>query len=430
MKVDKKELENSELELIFELEDQEWNKFLDQAAQEISKEVKVDGFRPGFAPRNLIEQKVGPGKVLERAGDIAVRKTYFDYIKKENIEVVGMPEINILKLAPDNPFQFKAKVAVLPQVQLGDYLKIAKSEKQKKPADLKIEKSELDEALKWLQRSRTQYVTVSRPAQKNDRVEVDFVAKEKGRVIEGGESKNHPLVLGEGKFIPGFEENLEGLKENEEKKFDLTFPADYYVKDLAGKNMDFEVKMNLVQEPKAPQINDEFAKNLGNFESLQALENNIKEGLLMEKEQKEKEAWRAKVLEKIVKDSKMELPEVLVSAEQDRMVQEFKASIAEMGLDFKTYLEKLKKTEEELKKEWRQKSEERVRSALALRAIAQKENIGASAEEVQEEINKTMSHYPDIEAVKSQIDMERLMEYTKERLRNEKVFQMLEKQSV
>jgi len=426
MKTELKNLPKSEVEMLIEFDPQEWGKFIDQAVSSLSQSVKIEGFRPGNAPRELLEQKIGQGKILETAADLAVRQGYVRAIKEKGLDVIGQPEINILKVAMDNPFEFKVRTAILPAIEIADYKKIAQASKPKKKEEIKVEAKETEESLVWLQKSRTKYATVLRPAQKGDRTEVDFLAKNEGQVIEGGESKNHPVLIGEGKFVPGFEDQLVGLSENEEKKFSLVFPESFKPETLAGKLVDFEIKIKLVQEPQVPELNDEFAKAVGNFESLEKLKAVLTENLAFEKEQKEKDIWRAKVLEEIAKQSKMELPEVLVKGELSRMIEEFKNNTAQMGLDFSEYLKKINKTEEELKKEWEPKATDRSRAGLALEEIGKREKIEATAEEVEEEVNKVIKHYPNWEAIKSQIDMEQLKEYTKGRLRNEKVFEALE----
>jgi len=427
MKVDIKKLPKSMVEMLIEFDPQEWGKFVDQAVQQLSKEIKVDGFRPGTAPRQLLEQKIGQGKILEQAADLAVRQGYKKAIKENNVDVIGQPEVHVLKVAQGNPFEFKIKTAVLPEITLADYSAIAKADKPKKKEEIKVTEKETEESLTWLQKSRTKYVTVLRPIQKGDRAEIDFTAKKDNQIIEGGQSENHPVLVGENKFVPGFEDQLMGLKESEEKNFSLVFPEDYKPADLSGQLINFEVKIKLVQEPQVPELNDEFAKNVGNFENLAKLKEALSDNLAMEKEHKEKDAWRAKVLEMIAKKSTMELPEILVKSELDRMIEEFKNNVSQMGLDFGDYLKKLKKTEEELKKEWETKAEERSRSGLVLGEIAKREEITVSDEEIDAEITNMVKHYPDWEAVQAQIDMDQLKEYTKGRLKNEKVFELLEK---
>ena len=334
MKIDIKQLPKSEVEMIVELDPTEWGKFVSEATRELAREVKIEGFRPGMAPKEMVEQKIGQGHILEAAADLAVRRTYPKVLEEKNIDAIGRPEVQVLKVAVGNPFEFKIKTAVVPPIKLADYKKIAQQGKPKTKDQIKVEDKEIQEALNWLQKSRTKYATVVRPAQKGDRVEVDFVIKQEDKIIDNGESKNHPLLLGEEKFVPGFEDQLIGLKEGENKNFSLVIPADFITKDLSGKLLDFELKMNLVQEPQAPELNDELAKSLGKFDSLDALKANIQEGIAMEKENKEKEAWRAKVLQEIVKKSEVELPEILVQAEIAKMSEEFKENLMQMGLEY------------------------------------------------------------------------------------------------
>lgn len=426
MKVNITDFPQSEVEILFELDPIEWGEFINEARKELSNNLKIDGFRPGHAPKDVVEREIGWGKILERAADLAVKKTYINFITEKKIEAIGQPEIQVLKIAADNPFEFKVKVAVLPQVKLGDWRAVAKAAQKEKPKEINVEEKEINEALGWLQKSRTKYTTVSRAAKMGDRVEIDFVAKKNGQTIEGGISKNHPIILGEGHFVPGFEDNLLALKENDEKKFNLVFPGDFQNKDLADQQIDFEVKMILVQEAQTPELGDDFAKSLGAFTNLAALEKSIQEGLVKEKRLKAKDAWRAKVLENIAGKSEIDLPPILIDWELTKMLEELKENITQMGLDFDIYLKNIKKTTEELKKEWRPRAQERVRAALILQEIAKNEMVDVSTQEIDNEINKILLNYPDAESVKKQIDIERLKEYTKGRLKNEKVFELLE----
>ena len=428
MKFELKNLPQSEIEILVELDPGEWGEFVDEAVHELSREAKVDGFRPGHAPREILEQQIGQGKILEKAADLAVKKTYVKAVAENKIEALGRPEIQILKIAKDNPFEFKAKVAVMPPVKLGDWRALAHTARKDKPKEIEIQEQEISETLKWLQKSRTKYATVNREAKLGDRVEIDFEAKKEGRLIEGGISKNHPLVLGEGHFAPGFEDNLLQLKENDTKNFSLVFPTDFQNKDLAGQKIDFAVKMNLIQESQAPELNDDFAKMLGNFANLAALKNNIKEGLTEEKKIKAKDAWRAKVLQNIVGQSEIDPPQILIDLELVKMLEELKDNIAQLGLDFETYLKNIKKTQEDLKKEWLAKAQDRVKAALILQEIAKTETVNISDQELKKEVNQILARYPDIKSADQQIDMERLKEYTKGRLQNEKVFELLENQ--
>ena len=276
-----------------------------------------------------------------------------------------------------------------------------------------------------IKKSRAENTAVNRPAQKGDRVEIDFLAQVDGAIIEGGESKQHPLVLGEGHFMPGFENELVGLKENETKKFSLEAPSDYHKKDLAGKAVDFEVKMCLVQERKLPEINDELARSLGRFGSLEELKSSLAEGLKAEKEARAKDERRAKIATALVKNINAELPEELVELELDKMSAELEDSLAHMNLDQESYLAHLKKTPQDLKKDWRPQAEKRIKVSLALRQIARHENIEVSEEEVEDKLSQLLRHSPPLRHGQN-LDLTSLRGYVKNLVRNEKVFELLE----
>lgn len=426
MQVQITKLPQSEIELNIKIPAEQWQEFLDEAARKLSHEFKIEGFRPGHAPLELVEGKIGTAKILEEAAQHCIQKCYVRAVMENNIEALGRPEISVLKMARGNPFEFKAKAAVIPEVTLADYRDIARNEPQNRKENIKTEDKEIENALHWLQKSRAKFLTVRRPAQRGDRVEIDFSAKENGQLIKNGASQNHPLILGQDRLVPGFEENLVGLKEGEEKKFSLVFPENFPAKELAGRLADFEVKMKLVQEIQLPSLTDAFAQSLGNFKDLTHLQQSIAKGLEQEKQQKEKDIWRAKVLEKIAAASQMDTPPFLIQAELEKMIQEFKTELGTMGLDFQTYIDNLQKTEEELKRDWRDKAKRQVCSALTLRAIAKKENIEAAEQEIEEETNSFLARYPDTKSASKKIDIENLKGYTKTRLENEKVFQFLE----
>lgn len=424
-----KKLPKAKVEISINVSWDNWKKYIDQAVKEISEEIKVDGFRPGKAPRNLIEQKVGKGMILNKAGQKAVEKSYVDFVLKEKLEVLGQPEIEIEKIEEEKNLEFRALVAVMPEVEVDPKFRseIKKINEEATKKSLEIKDEELKLELEKLANSRVKLVTVMREAGKNDSVEIDFEVLIGGVPIEGGISKNHPLVIGKGVFIPGFEENLIGMKEGDEKEFELDFPEEYHKKDLAGENAVFKVKVNLVQERQTPKIDDAFAVSLGNFENLEALKKNIREGMKHEQMHKNKEERRGKYMEEIIKKTKTELPEILIEEEAKKMLHEFEHQVQSMGLTLDKYLEQLKKKKEELLKDWAPQAEKRVLSALSLRQLIKDLEIKAESQEVEEEMNKTLQHYKNVKDFEKNVDMERLYNYTKGVVENEKVFEYLEK---
>ena len=299
-----------------------------------------------------------------------------------------------------------------------------------KRSELRVEKTEIENSLDYLLKSHAKIITVNKAAKKGNRVEIDFEVRHGGVKIENGASKNHPLILGEGRFLPGFEKELEGMSAGEEKNFSLKAPENWPNKRVAEKNLDFKVKMNLVQERQIPELNDEFAKSLGDFASIDALKESVSDGLMEEKKIKEKQRIRIELIEKVADNSKIETPENLIDQELERMVEEFKFSTTGFGLDFDKYLQEIKKTVSELKKDWKNQAEKRVRIAVCLKAIAEKEKIEVEDSEVEAKINEELKKYPNIEEVKKNIDPTKLKEYTKNMLRNEKVLGLIEKEAI
>ena len=424
-----KKLPKSRIEFEVSVPWKEWEKYLDKAAEEISEEIKFPGFRPGKAPRKMVERKVGQGTLFNNAAEKAVQKSYVDFALKEKLDVLGQPEVEIEEIKEGEDLKYKVRVAVMPEAEIKDEykkeIKKINEEYSQKTAEAKEEDLVLE--LEKLANSRVKLVTVQREARKNDSAEIDFQVLVDGVPIENGTSKNHPVVIGKDVFIPGFEDNLVGMKEGEEKEFELEFPKDYHQKNLAGRKATFKVKMNLVQERQTPEINDDFAKSLGNFENLEALKKSIKDG--MEEEQKHKlhdEKINAYV-EKIIDNTEADLPEVLVHQEIHQMLQEFEYQLQTMGMDLEQYLAQLKKDAEELEKDWEPQAEKRVKSALALKKIAKLEDIRIESKEIEDEMNKTMQYYRNVKDMEKNIDMERLYNYTKGVLENQKVFELLEK---
>lgn len=423
-----KKLPKSKIEFEINVPWATWAKYLDQAAGEISEEIKIAGFRPGKAPRKMVEQKVGKGVVMNNAAEKAVQKSYADFILEEKVEALGSPEVTIEELEEGKDLKYKGAVAVMPDVKISeDYRKaIKKINENYKDKKAEVSENEVKLELEKLANSRVKLVTVRREARNDDSVEIDFDVVVEGQPLENGSSKNHPLILGRGAFIPGFEENIVGMKEGEEKTFALAFPEDYHKKDLSGKKAEFKIKLNLVQERQTPELNDDFAKSLGNFENLEALRKNIAEGMEHEQTHKLHERKKAEYIEKIIEKTETELPDILLDREVEQMLKEFEYQLQSMGLNLDQYLAQIKKEKSELQKEWRPQAEKRVMSALALKELAKMESIQIGAQEIEAEMNKTLQYYKKVKDIEKNIDLEGLYNYTKGVLENDKVFELLE----
>jgi trigger factor len=411
-----KKLPKSQLEILFEISAEEFQKFTDKAVFELGKDIEIEGFRKGKIPKEILEKEIPREKIFNKVIEIAVRENYLKTIFENKIEPISKPEIEILP--SKEGLIFKAIFSVLPEVTLPDYEKIASGIKRR---EILVEEKEIDQTLNWLQKSRAKFIFENRPAKKGDFVEIEYQSPQ----IENNLKIKDNFILGQGHFVSGFEENLEGMTPGQEKFFSLKFPDDYFQKNLAGNSVDFKVKMVLVQKMELPEINDEFAKNLGKFENLIGLKESIKEGIKMEKENQESQRIRGEILEKIGEGTKIEIPEILIESEKKRMLEDLKNFVTEkFKISFEDYLKEVKKTEKEILENFAKEAEKKVKIALILREISKREKIEVSEEEVKFAINEFLKNYP-IEKTK-EIDLDQLKSYYEEAIGNEKVLQFLE----
>ncbi len=298
-----KNLKDSQIELIVDLNKEDLVSYAIAAEKVLAKELKIEGFRVGKAPKEMVRKTLGEQAIKEEALNLAVQKSLAQALDEQKLNVLDQTDFKIKENSADR-LVFAVKLLVFPEVKLGDYkgLSIVKN-------SVAVTEAEVNNVLGDIVKSRTVLKEVERPAKLGDRVEVDFEVKDRGALVEGGKSENHPVVLGENKFMPGFEERLVGLKAGSKKEFSLKVPADYYQKSIAGKNLDFRVSLKKVQEVTVPRIDDELAKSLGRFTSRADLAANIKEGIVMEKEAKEKERVRSATLKEIASKTKVEVPQ-------------------------------------------------------------------------------------------------------------------------
>lgn len=433
MKTQIKKLPKSEVELEIEVPAEEFNKFIEGAIFELGKDLEIEGFRKGKAPKEIIEKTIDPEKILKEAAEKAVKENYIKAVLENKIEVLGQPEIEILSpttfqentfnqtksTKSGGGFMFKARVAVMPEIQLPDYRKIAS---QIKKREIFIQEKEIEGTLKWLQRSRAKFSQIARPCQKGDFVEIEYHSPQ----VENNKNQKDGFILGQGYLIPGFEEKLEGMEQGEKKEFSLEFPLQHLQKNLAGKTLNFEVEMVSVKIMELPQIDDQFVQSLGKFGDLNSLKENIKEGIKFEKEMLERQRVHQEVLNKITEAIFWEIPEILIETEKNRMIEDLKSLVKEkFQVDFEEYLVRINKSEKEIKDSFGAQAERKIKNSLILREIAKKENITATEDEVKAKINQFLKNYHSPEKTK-EVDQARLKSYYEEAIRNEKVLQVLE----
>lgn len=427
MQISVKKLPESKMEISVTLPWDEWKKEMEHAIAHLTKDVKLPGFRPGKAPRAAVERHFGKQAVLLEAAEHAIRHSYPSVLEQEKIEAIGEPEVKLGKFAEHETLEYTVITAVLPAVVLKPWQAAVREVNalfSKRAAA--VEESEIDAELERLASMRAKLVTVNREARLGDNVLVDFTVLQDGVVIEHGQSEKHPLVLGQGVFIPGFEEKLLGMQAGEEKIFELTFPAKYHAKHLAGQPATFKVKMSVVQEREVPTIDDAFAAGLGNFTSLEQLKENMRQGLFEEKKKKTQEEHRTHILDALVEKATIEHPQILVAEELRRMLREFEAQVQSMGLNFTEYLAQMKKTPEDMQKDWEPQAKKRLSAHMILDTLAKEEDISVDTAEIEAAMNQTLGQYQSVNELEKKIDMERLYSATRGQLLNEKVLEFLE----
>jgi len=426
----------SQIEFSVTVPFEEFEPSVKRAAVLISEERDFEGFRKGKAPYEIVKKEIGEQAIYERAADLAVRRTYPDAFQTalarareepgKNRTPIGHPEITITKLAPKNELLYKATVSLLPEVGLPDYAKIAARTRQKEKKDIVVTDAEISRAIDWLRESRTKETAVSRPARDGDAVDIDFEIRSGSAAIDGGNSHNHPLVIGQKKFIPGFEDHLIGMATGTEKKFTLVVPESWHDENLRGKTLDVRASMRTVRERAIPDLTDEFARGLGQFETKEKLIENVRQGLTQERREKERERIRMQIIKDIAISATIDIPDLLIEAELDKMFTELKSGIEQMGMKWDEYLANIKKTVAELRTDWRTEADTRARVALTLREIAARESIEPPEEDVAARANEFLTRYKTIREAEKEIDPDALREYTRGVLRNEKVFEFLE----
>lgn len=415
-----KNLPKSQAELIITVDTEECKPLVEKAARRMSEQSKIEGFRPGHAPYEIVKARFGEHAILEEAAEDIVKKNFFAAVKENKLETIGQPKIEIVKMAASNPFEFKATVAIVPEIKLGAYKNLGVKKQTTGVTDEKVES-----VLSDLAKMRSKEILTDKPATAKDKVLVDMEMTKDGVAIEGGATKNMTVYLAEKHYIPGFNEELAGVKKGDEKTFSLDFPKEHYQKNLAGAKVDFKVKINDVYEIQPPEINDEFAKSAGQ-KTLADLRALIRKNLKTEAVSKDDEKFEIEVLTKIVEASKFgDIPEVLINEETHRMVHELEHNVEAQGMKFEDYLKSVKKDEKELMLEFAPEAVKRIKIALVVREVGKIENIKATDKEIMEEITKLMNAYKDNADAQKQISQPDYADYIRTRIENKKAIDII-----
>ena len=366
------------------------NKALDQAFKKVVKQINVPGFRKGKVPRPIFEQRFGVEALYQDAVDILLPEAYGEAIEETKINPVAQPEINVTQIEKGKDFEFEATVTVEPEVKLGDYkgLEIEKQDSELTDQDLQ---DEIDHSLGHL---ADMVVKEDGAVEEGDTVNIDFDGYVDGEQFEGGQADGYDLEIGSGSFIPGFEDQLVGVKTGEEKDVVVTFPEEYHAEELAGKEVTFKTKVNEIKYKEVPELTDEIANELdSDANSVDEYKENLRKRLSEQKAQDAENVEKEEVINKATENTTIDIPQAMIDTELDRMVQEFGQRIQQQGLDLQTYFQISGQDESQLREQMKDDAEQRVKTNLTLSAIADEENIKVTDEDIDKELEKMSSQF-------------------------------------
>ena len=394
MKVSVTKKEHNITELVIELPVEEVAKAYDKAFKKLVQQVNIPGFRKGKAPRKMIEKRVGEDGMRSEAFDFIIPDAYRQAVAENNVEPVGRPEVTDVTLNEGEPCVFTVSVITKPEVVLGEYKGLSVAATATEVTD-----EEVDKQINAL-RERHAKMVVAEDAElgQGDFALIDFDGTVDGKPFSGGQSKGYPLEIGSGNFIPGFEDQLIGAKAGEEREVKVTFPADYFVAELAGKEAVFVTKINDVKRKELPELNDDFAKEAGDADTFEEMKAKTKEKLVAAAKEKDESSFREAALKQAVANATIEIPEIMVEDQIDHMIQDLDFSLRQRGLELDKYLGYMNTDMAGLRERYRTAALEEVRSELTLEAIVKAENIAVSDEDYAEETQKMAKAYKMAEA--------------------------------
>ena len=389
MSVQVEKLEKNMAKLTIEVPAEELEAALEKAYQKNKNRINIPGFRKGKAPRRMIEKMYGEGIFYEDAANSLIPDAYTKAVEECEEVIVSQPEISDVQIEKGNPFIFTAEVAVKPEVTLGDYkgLEVEKTE-------VSVSEEEIDKEVDRERENNSRMLDIDdRAVENGDMIKLDFEGFVDGVAFEGGKGTDYPLTIGSGSFIPGFEEQLIGAKLGEETEVNVTFPEEYQAKDLAGKAAVFKCKVNEIKVKELPEADDEFAKDVSEFDTLAEYRDDIRAKLLERKTQEAKREKERKALDKAVENATMEIPDAMVNEQVRRIADDFARRLQTQGLSMEQYMQFTGMTPDSYMEQVRPEALKRIKNSLVLEAIAKAEDIQISDEQVDEEIKKMAESY-------------------------------------
>lgn len=398
MSVQVEKLEKNMAKLIVEVSAEDFKAAIKKAFNKNKNRFAIPGFRKGKAPQAMIEKMYGEGVFYEDAADEAINASYAEAMKESGLDIVSRPEVTIEKIGKDEPFVYSALVAVKPEVTLGQYKGV-----EVEKADASVSAEDVEAELKKVQEQNARLLTVEdRGVEDGDQTVIDFEGFVDGKGFEGGKAEDYPLTIGSHSFIDTFEEQLIGKKIGEECEVNVTFPTEYHAADLAGKPATFKVTVKEIKVKELPELNDEFASEVSEFDTLDEYKKDVEKKLVEKKEIEANSKNEDAVVAKVVENATMEIPDKMIDAQAENMVQDMARRMQSQGLSLDMYLKYTGMTVEQMKEQARPDAEKRIRTRLVLEAVAKAENIQISDEKVDEEVAKMAEAYKmEVEKLKS-----------------------------
>ena len=398
MSVQVEKLEKNMAKLTVEVSAEDFKAAIKKAFNKNKNRFSIPGFRKGKAPQAMIEKMYGEGVFYEDAADEAINASYAEAMKESALDIVSRPEVTIEKIGKDEPFVYSALVAVKPEVTLGQYKGV-----EVEKADASVSAEDVEAELKKVQEQNARLLTVEdRGVEDGDQTVIDFEGFVDGKGFEGGKAEDYPLTIGSHSFIDTFEEQLIGKKIGEECEVNVTFPTEYHAADLAGKPATFKVTVKEIKVKELPELNDEFASEVSEFDTLDEYKKDVEKKLAEKKEIEANSKNEDAVVAKVVENASMEIPDKMIDAQAENMVQDMARRMQSQGLSLDMYLKYTGMTVEQMKEQARPDAEKRIRTRLVLEAVAQAENIQISDEKVDEEVAKMAEAYKmEVDKLKS-----------------------------
>ena len=423
MKTKLKNISDVKVELTISLGAEELKAAEQVALTKLAKEVKIEGFRKGKAPLEMVAAQVDPILLNQETLENALSKSVAEAFLKEKVQAINRPEVDVKKFIPGTELEFTATTEIMPKVELGDYKKLG----VKKEA-AKVSKKEVKETIDRILKNFAEKKKVEREAKNGDEVIIDFLGKKDGVAFDGGKAEKFPLELGSKSFIPGFEEGLIGKKAGDELSLDLEFPKDYHAKDLAGAKVIFEVKIHEVRENVEPEINEEFLSKLGDFKTKEEFEKQIEEDLKTQKQAEADEKFKDELVKKLAEVSKVPVPEILLEDQKRSIEMDMQQNLMYSGLSLEDYLERMGKTHEEwLEKDVKEVAEMRVKSGLALAELSKVEKVKSDTKELDDRIAQLKEQYGNSKEVQKQLSSDDVRRNLANQILTEKTIDLLVK---